>query len=59
MNEEKVFFTPYEIAAMYSISYQSALEWIKTSGINFVKIGRLYRVRVEEFNKFIESHNKS
>ena len=36
--------TPAEVAEALSISYDTALRMIKTSGIPYLKVGRQYRV---------------
>ena len=46
------YLTPKEIASILQISYDRAIEFVKTSGVPYVMIGRQYRVserRLEEF----------
>lgn len=38
------YLTATEIAEILRISYDKALEFIKTSGVEYVQIGRQYRV---------------
>ena len=45
--------TPHEIANIMKISYPTALEFIKHSGIDYIKIGNQYRVCEDKFNDFI------
>ena len=45
------YLTVSEIAEMLKISYDKALEYIKTSGIEYVKIGRQYRVMESKLNE--------
>ena len=45
--------TPHEVAECLSVSYDTALRIIKTSGIPFLKIGRQYRVSEKVFNDLI------
>ena len=45
--------TPYEIAEILDISYASALAFIKYSGIDYLKIGKQYRVSYEKLQAFI------
>lgn len=50
MNKE--YLTPKDISELLCVSYDKALEFIKTSGVPYVLIGRQYRVskrRLEEF----------
>lgn len=52
MMNDDVFFTPKEIAAMLKISYEAALSFIKYSGIDFIQIGKQYRVEQSTFKAF-------
>ena len=45
--------TPHEIADFLKISYDSALAFIKYSGIDYIKVGRQYRVSQEKLNGFL------
>ena len=42
---------------MLGMCYQKTLDFIKYSGIQYVKIGRIYRVRSDVFEKFVEENN--
>lgn len=46
------FYNPHEIAEMLGICYAKALEWIKFSGVKYIRIGRTYHVSIEEFKKY-------
>ncbi len=48
------FLTPQDIANVLKISYDSALVWIKQSGIDYLKVGRQYRVSAEKFQAFLQ-----
>lgn len=50
--------TPYEIAEIMKISYHKALDFIKYSGIDYVKIGSQYRVSAEKFYAFVNAKGK-
>lgn len=45
--------TPKEVAKILKISYESALAFIKYSGIDYVKIGNQYRVSAEKLKAFL------
>ena len=45
--------TPHEIAGILQVSYPTALEFIKHSGIDYIKIGNQYRISEGKFYKFI------
>ena len=44
--------TPYEIAELMQVSYDTALDFIKNSGIAYVQVGRQYRVSEAVFKSF-------
>ena len=48
------FLTPQDIADILKISYDSALAWIKQSGIDYLKVGRQYRVSAEKLQTFLQ-----
>ena len=48
MNDK--YMTVSEVAEMLKISYDKALEFIKYSGVEYVQIGRQYRVLESKLN---------
>lgn len=50
---QKQWLTPIEISKMLQLSYEKTLDFIKTSGVSFVKIGRQYRVSEASLNAFL------
>lgn len=50
--------TPHEIAKILKISYHGTLDFIKYSGIDYVKIGNQYRVSAEKFYAFVNARGK-
>ena len=44
---------PQEIADILGVSYEAALAFIKFSGIDYVKVGRSYRVAEEKLSAFL------
>lgn len=44
------YLTVAEVADMLRISYDTALAYIKTSGIEYVQVGRQYRVLESKLN---------
>lgn len=52
------FFGAFEIADILNICYANALSFIKYSGIQYIKIGRSYRVQKDVFYDFIDSHKE-
>ena len=47
------YFTVCEIAEMLKISYDKALDFVKYSGVEYVLIGRQYRVLDSKLNAFL------
>ena len=47
------YMTVGEIAEMLKISYDKALEFVKYSGVEYVLIGRQYRVLDSKLNAFL------
>ena len=45
--------TPHEVAVMLNLSYEAALSFIKYSGIDYIKIGRQYRVSEAKLTAFV------
>lgn len=48
------FLTAYDIADILRVSYDSALMFIKTSGIDYLKVGRQYRVSADKLQIFLQ-----
>jgi len=47
--------TAHDIADVLHLSYQTALAFIKNSGVRFFKIGKSYRVLASDFFEFLET----
>ena len=45
--------TPTDIAKLLGISYESALAFIKNSGVEYLKLGRQYRVAEDKLRAFL------
>ena len=45
--------TPKDVAKILKISYESALGFIKYSGIDYIKVGNQYRVSAEKLKVFL------
>lgn len=45
--------TPHNIAEILGISYEAALAFIKYSGIDYLKVGRCYRVAEDKLTAFL------
>ncbi len=51
------YISPSDVSESLGICYQKALNFIKYSGVPYVKIGRVYRVRSDILEKFITENN--
>lgn len=45
--------TPRDVARILGISYETALAFIRSSGIDYIKVGRQYRVSEEKLEAFL------
>lgn len=50
--------TAADISKILKISYHSALDFIKYSGIDYIKIGNQYRVSEDKFRAFLAQKGK-
>ena len=41
---DQTLLTPHEVASILKVSYDTALAFIKYSGIDYVMVGRQYRI---------------
>ena len=48
------FLTVQEVADILRVSYDSALAFIKASGVDYLQIGRQYRVSAEKLHAFLQ-----
>jgi excisionase family DNA binding protein len=53
MNPLPVMLTPHDVADILKVSYETALEFIKYSGIDYIKIGRQYRISKDKLTAFL------
>lgn len=53
-----VMLTAHDVAEILKISYHKALDFIKYSGIDYLKIGNQYRISEDKFNAFIAAKGK-
>lgn len=49
-----VMLTPHDVAEIMKISYETALDFIKYSGIDYIKIGRQYRISRDKLTAFLQ-----
>ncbi len=52
---DKEFLSAYDISSVMGMSYAKALAFIKYSGIEYVKLNRIYFVSKDVFVKFTSS----
>ena len=58
MDKMPNMLTPKEISKILNLSYGLTLEFIKYSGIEYIQIGRQYRVSEEKLNAFLNQKGK-
>lgn len=51
--------TPREVAEILKVSYEVALAFIKYSGVDYIKIGRQYRVSEDKLMAFLSKRGKT
>ena len=59
MNALPEMLTPKEVAAILKISYESALAFIKYSGIDYIRVGNQYRVSAEKLKAFLNKKGQT
>ncbi len=52
MSQPKLL-TPHEIADILKVSYPTALDFVKYSGIDYIRVGNQYRVVEDKFYAFL------
>lgn len=50
------YLTPKEVAEILKVSYETALAVIKYGGIEYLQIGRQYRVSKKKFHDFFSKN---
>ena len=58
MNINDELLTVREIIDGMRVSKPTVYRWIKTKGLPIVKIGKVIRIRREDFEKWIEERNE-
>ena len=58
MNDLPELLTPHEIGILLKVSYHKALDFVKYSGIDYIKVGGQYRVVADKFYAFINAKGK-
>ena len=55
---DTTFYTPTDIADLLKVSYDTALIWIKTSGVEYFMVGKQYRITQAAFEKMFTSREE-
>ena len=50
--------TPKDIARILNICYPNAIDFVRYSGIDYIKVGRQYRVSEDKLNAFLAQKGK-
>ena len=51
-----MFYTPEEIAEMMKVSPEVVILWIRTKKLGGIKVGNIWRIPGDQFEKFISEH---
>lgn len=54
----ETMLTTAEVAETLQVSYETALDFIKYSGIDYVRVGRQYRVSEKKMQAFLSRKGK-
>lgn len=60
-NQEKTatqFYTIEEIADLLKVSYLTVFRWVQAGKLTAYKVGKQYRIDVQDLNKFLEESKK-
>jgi excisionase family DNA binding protein len=55
---EDLYFTIDEVATTLKVSYLTVYRWVQSKKITAFKVGKQYRIKKEDLDKFIESCKK-
>ena len=58
LSSDKEFFTLEEVAELLCVNYQLVYKLVKTGEMPALRIGRVYRVRKSQLEKFINDNSK-
>ena len=51
--------TPRDVADILKVSYETALAFIRYSGIDYIKVGRQYRVAEDKLLAFLQQRGRT
>lgn len=60
-NQEKTatqFYTIEEIAELLKVSYLTVFRWVKAGKLTAYKVGKQYRIDIQDLNNFLEKSKK-
>lgn len=62
MNNDEItatkFYTIEEIADLLKVSYLTVFRWIQAGKLSAYKVGKQYRIDVQDLNNFLEKSKK-
>jgi len=56
---ENKFYTPQDIAETLKVAYMTVYRWIRAGKLKAYKIQKQYRIKKEDFDKFLEGAKKN
>lgn len=55
MNKEEQYYTIKEVAEILKVAYLTVYRWVKDGKIEAYKLGKEYRIKKDDLDKFVES----
>lgn len=55
---EEKFYTPKDIANTLKVAYMTVYRWIRAGKLTAYKIQKQYRIKKEDFDKFLEKYKQ-
>lgn len=55
MNKEEQYYTIKEVAEILKVAYLTVYRWVKDGKIEAYQLGKEYRIKKDDLDKFMES----
>jgi excisionase family DNA binding protein len=57
--EDEKFYTIKEVAELLKVSDGGVRKWLKTGKLKGIKLGRIWRIRESDFDKFLKERESA
>ena len=54
MEDEKIYYTPEEVAEKLNVTPKTVRDWLKNGNMTGYKFGSKYRITKEDFNEYLD-----